>query len=105
MNLLWRLDVPLTPAEVLTEIRQDHEVAYTTVMTVLVRLWKKGRVTRSKDGRAYRYLPTETRAEYESRRMTEILRSVDDEALTLARFVERLNRSERDLLNDLTNSP
>jgi BlaI family penicillinase repressor len=32
-----------------------HDLAYTTVMTVLVRLHKKGLVTRKKDGRQFLY--------------------------------------------------
>ena len=32
-----------------------HELAYTTVMTVLVRLQKKGLATRAKDGRQFLY--------------------------------------------------
>ena len=33
----------------------DRRLAYTTVMTILVRLHDKGLVTRQKDGRNYRY--------------------------------------------------
>ncbi len=33
----------------------DRQLAYTTVMTILVRLHDKGLVTRQKDGRNYRY--------------------------------------------------
>lgn len=33
----------------------DRQLAYTTVMTILVRLHEKGLVTRQKDGRQYRY--------------------------------------------------
>ena len=102
METLWREGRALTPSEVRDQILGQHVVAYTTVMTVLVRLWQKGRLEREKDGRAYRYAPVESRAEYESRRMAEILRSVDNEALTLSRFVERLTPAERRWLNDLT---
>ncbi len=33
----------------------DRQLAYTTVMTILVRLHEKGLVTRQKEGRGYRY--------------------------------------------------
>ena len=36
---------------------QGQDLAYTTVMTVLARLYKKGLVTRQKDGRQFRYSP------------------------------------------------
>lgn len=35
--------------------RSGHELAYTTVMTVLVRLYKKNLVTRQKSGRQFLY--------------------------------------------------
>ena len=39
--------------------------AYTTVMTTLDRLHKKGLLDRAPDGRAYRYSPRHTEAEYD----------------------------------------
>ena len=37
--------------------KQGHDLAYTTVMTVLVRLYGKDMVTRQKDGRQFLYAP------------------------------------------------
>jgi predicted transcriptional regulator len=46
-------------------IAEGHSVAaYTTVMTTLDRLHKKGLLERAPDGRAYRYSPRYTEAEY-----------------------------------------
>ena len=39
------------------------ELAYTTVMTTLDRLFKKGLLTRSEEGRAFRYAPRFSREE------------------------------------------
>src|ERR1700693_4623387 len=39
------------------------ELAYTTVMTTLDRLYKKGLLTRSEEGRAFRYVPRFSRDE------------------------------------------
>ena len=39
--------------------RAGHELAYTTVMTVLTRLHEKGMVRRTKDGRRYLYRAAE----------------------------------------------
>ena len=41
----------------------ERDIAYTTVMTVLDRLAKKGLATREQDGRAYRYDAAQTREE------------------------------------------
>jgi predicted transcriptional regulator len=49
--------------------------AYTTVMTTLERLFKKGLLTRQKSGRAFLYLPAVTREEWERRRAGSLVAS------------------------------
>ena len=68
MDRLWAIDPPVPEAalsvrEIHESIAQEREIAYTTVMTVLDRLAKKGLVTRERDGRAWRYLPVSTSEE------------------------------------------
>ena len=48
--------------------RLDRPLAYTTVMTTLDRLFKKGLLSRRKSDRAFRYFPKFTRAEWERKR-------------------------------------
>ncbi|MEM8993619.1 MAG: BlaI/MecI/CopY family transcriptional regulator [Acidobacteriota bacterium] len=56
LQALWRLGRPATVSEVRSSLRgAGHAVAYTTVQTMLNRLEKKGRVARSKDGKAHLY--------------------------------------------------
>ena len=52
--------------EVLDRFDGEREIAYTTVMTVLDRLAKKDLVTRGRDGRAWRYTASSSRAELTS---------------------------------------
>ncbi len=102
MEILWDAHPePMDANAVLARLAPHHDVAYTTAMTVLVRLWKKGRLTRTKVGRAYFYSPTETRPEYQARRMAEILHSVEDRSMTLTRFFEALTEEERSDLEGL----
>ena len=56
MARLWAAG-PQTVGDVLDALNgsSDRRLAYTTVMTILVRLHDKGLVTREKDGRNYRY--------------------------------------------------
>lgn len=56
MRRLWT-DGPQTVAEVLGALNKGEfrPLAYTTVMTILVRLHDKGYLTRQKEGRHYRY--------------------------------------------------
>jgi predicted transcriptional regulator len=48
--------------------RLDRPLAYTTVMTTLDRLYKKGLLDRRKSHRAFRYAPKLTRAEWVRKR-------------------------------------
>lgn len=56
MARLWQAG-PQAVGEVMEALNgsADRQLAYTTVMTILVRLTVKGLVTRQKDGRHYRY--------------------------------------------------
>jgi predicted transcriptional regulator len=95
MNVLWASGSWMTPGEVRDALPEDRMVGYTTVMTVLSRLWKKGRLDRHRQGRAFAYLPVRSRSEYAALRMEEILDAAGDRSVTLTRFVESLSASER----------
>lgn len=103
MDRLWRADAPMTPGAVQAELGDD--LAYTTVMTILTRLWKKELVARQRVGRAFEYAPTITEADFLSDKMrTELARTKDRQAV-LSRFVDKLSakdaRALRDVLRDM----
>ena len=87
MVLLWRADEPLTVAEVQELLARDRDLAYTTVMTVLDRLAKKGLARRERRGRAWCYEPADPQSVVLAREMADLLRNVPaevrDEALRL----------------------
>lgn len=86
----------LTPAEALEEV--DADLAYTTVMTILTRLWKKGLVERHRQGRGFVYRAVVSEEDLAAQRMQEALRPVRDRAATLTRFVDSLSPDEERLL-------
>jgi predicted transcriptional regulator len=92
---LGAADGPLTPAEVLDDLGGD--LAYTTVMTTLGRLFEKGAVTRERTGRAYAYALTDG-ASVTARRMRQVLDSNADREVVLARFLDELGPDERPVL-------
>ena len=51
----------LTVREVHDVLARDRDIAYTTVMTVLDRMAHKDLVEREREGRAWRYRPTQSR--------------------------------------------
>jgi predicted transcriptional regulator len=93
MARLWDAGEPLTVRQVHERLDPDRGLAYTTVMTVLDRLAKKGVVTQQKADRAYRYTATQTREEMTAALMLDALSATPDGAArdaALAHFVGRV---------------
>lgn len=64
MDRLWAdPPAPRSVREVHTDLADTRAIAYTTVLTVLDRLAKKGLVTRELVGRSWLYRPVRTRAQ------------------------------------------
>lgn len=101
MNVLWDATFPLTPGQVHEILSVDRPLAYTTVMTVLVRLWEKGRLERRQSGRAFVYHPLQSREAYAASRMGEVLGGTKDRRLALGYFVASLRPAERIKLRHL----
>ena len=93
MDVLWARAVPTPVRDVHEALARSREIAYTTVMTVLDRLAKKGVVLRRLDGRAWLYEPARSRldlyvatveealASLEPQERTQVLRTLLDGAL------------------------
>jgi predicted transcriptional regulator len=81
------------------------ELAYTTVMTTLDRLFKKGLLVRTEEGRAFRYVPRLSRDELNRENAGHALRQLLDAApaseLPLSFLVEVLSDRDAQLLDDL----
>lgn len=90
MTKLWDAGEPLTVRQVHELLSRDRDLAYTTVMTVLDRLAKKGLVTQQRADRAYRYAPAQTREEMTAGVMLDALSATPDQDAALAYFVGRL---------------
>jgi predicted transcriptional regulator len=82
-----------------------EDLAYTTVMTTLDRLFKKNVLTRQVEGRAFRYSPRLTREELHRETVGDAFRQLLDASpapeLPLSYFVEILSERDVQLLDDL----
>lgn len=94
MDVLWDQDGWLTPGDVHEITERHHPLAYTTVMTILVRLWNKRMVDRRQHGRAFEYHPTATRDEWAALRMREFLAAAGDRSAALSHFVSTMSPKE-----------
>jgi predicted transcriptional regulator len=100
MRRLWRRAAPATVRELFEELQQDREIAYTTVMTVLDNLFKKGWLRREMEGRAYRYEPVSSGEEYSARLMRHALDSSPDHVAAFAHFLQQLPTEQVKALED-----
>ena len=96
LDVVWDADGPMTPREVNEALRPQREMAYTTVMTILVRLCQKNLLTREPVGRGFAYRPTVSREERAASRMEEVLSAAGDRSVALAHFVESLPAEQLD---------
>ena len=94
MDLLWGAERPLLVRDVVELMRPERALAYTTVMTVMDNLHRKGWLQRTREGRAWRYEPALSRQSYTAQLMHEALAVSNDRAGVLARFVEEIDADD-----------
>ena len=92
LAILWSADGALTPSEVLDQLETD--LAYTTVMTILSRLWQKGQAVRRQRGRAFEYSPVQSEADFGATQLVAALAKVSNRPAALSRFVGHLSAAE-----------
>ena len=97
---LWSDTEPMTAAQVHATLGDD-DLAYTTVLTILSRLFAKGLAERTKVGRAYVYRPTVDAADRAADQMRQLLERRSNHEAVLARFVENLSAADERLLRRL----
>lgn len=98
MDALWEAGGWRTPGEVHERISRQRPLAYTTVKTILDRLWQKDRLRRERDGRAFAYRPVHSREQQAATGMQHLLVEGEDRPATLSCFVEGLSSADRDQL-------
>jgi predicted transcriptional regulator len=99
MEQLWSSPGTLSVREVHAALGRDRELAYTTVMTVLDRLAKKGLVVRERDKRAYRYAAAQSREDLVAEVMhTALTEDPAERTAALVAFVGRVTREDAEAM-------
>lgn len=103
LDEVWRLR-RATVRDVLVAL--DHEVAYTTAMTVMDRLFKKGMLERERVGRAYVYLAAASSEQLQSSLVMGLLKRLlgggaDAASPVLSHLVDTVSARDRELLDEL----
>ena len=93
MEVVWDQDDEVSVRDVVeSKVGRGH--AYTTVMTVLDRLWRKGYLARRKDGRAYRYRAKRSREQHVEALVKQVLVTQGDRQSAILGFVRSANESD-----------
>jgi predicted transcriptional regulator len=98
MHRVWDRGGPVTVRELFDELQRERVIAYTTVMTTMDNLHRKGWLARVKEGKAYRYSATASREEYSARLMREALDDGGDTQAVLSHFVAQMDGEESEVL-------
>ena len=102
MSVVWdQRFVLFSVGDVLAVLQKEREIAYTTVMTTVARLHRKGLLERRRDSKRFLYRPTMTRAQFLESTVREVLDSAlsDRQALTL--LAERVSEASSDSLDEM----
>jgi len=105
MDRLWSADAPQSVRQVLDALPQDRHRAYTTVMTVLDNLHRKGLAYRERVGRAWHYRPAQSREAHTAALMEDALATGGDRTAALMHFFEQLPPKEAQQLRALLDRP
>jgi predicted transcriptional regulator len=103
MDALWDMSA-LSPSATFTARNVASTLpnhAYTTVLTVLDRLTRKGIVERVRDGKTHHYLPTGSRESYIAELMHEALDATSDRAAALVHFAETVPPEQAEVLGEV----
>jgi predicted transcriptional regulator len=103
MDIIWRCGGG-NVREVVSQMQR--KLAYTTVMTTLDRLYKKGLLQRDKADRAYIYSPILTREDWSRNRAGEVMAGLLDSpmesrSLLLSYLVDAVGTHDATLLDEL----
>lgn len=102
LDCLWQSGEPRTVREV-HDALAARQLAYTTVMTTLQRLARKGLITQDSHTRAHRFTAVATREEMFTELMTDALGIAGDEHEAMLRFVDVISPEARAALAETLN--
>lgn len=94
MDRVWGRAEGVTVRGVFEELAGARQIAYTTVLSTLDNLHRKGWVRREREGKAYRYWATMTREERSANLMREAFATGGEPEAVLAFFVEQMSEEE-----------
>jgi len=105
MNIIWELKT-CSVRDVLLEVNKNKQLAYTTVATILQRLYEKGLVVRKGEGNAFIYTPKLSKEIYSKNLaqsfISKFFNSFGDVGLaSFAQSIDKLPKKKKEYLLEL----
>jgi len=102
LEALWEKG-SLTGRELYEEVRRSKALAYTTVLTTVGRMVKKGSVKRKKVGGLYYYEPAMIRSEFERQSASAVIKGIFEisSGYAVSAFVDTISEWDESKLNEI----
>ncbi len=103
MQILWEKGA-LKGREIYEEVRKKREIAYTTVLTVLERLSKKGFIKKKKGPRSTEFISSISKEDFKSLVTYQLIRSALNisESLAISNFIDIFSEMHPEELEKLS---
>ena len=102
MDTVWtRRLSSFAVSDVLAVLEKERDIAYTTVMTTLARLYEKGLLERERDGKRYLYTPKLSREEFLESTAREVLDRAVGGRQAIAMLSEKVAEASAHELDEL----
>ncbi len=102
MDVVWSRKLSaFAVGDVLTILEKQRDIAYTTVMTTVTRLYDKGLLNRERDGKRYLYTPKLTREEFLQSTAREVLEEAVGGHQAMAMLAEKVSEASSGELDEL----
>ena len=102
MEIIWNKG-EVTIRDIYDILRKQRDFAYTTIMTVVHNLYRKGLLSQRKDGNAHFYTANQSRSQFIRSRVAEALDALleDFTEPAMAHLAERLSKTDATQLDEL----
>lgn len=102
MNVVWSKQLAsFSVSDVLNVLEKRRDIAYTTVMTTVARLYDKGVLGRRRDGKRYLYSPKLTREQFLESTAREVLDGAIAGHQAIAMLSEKVSEASAVELDEL----
>lgn len=105
MEIIWRKGSEVCVRDVLEELASRRKIAYTTVMTIMIRLSEKKILEKRKEGNTFFFIPAMSKELFTRNVVGNVVDSLleDFADATMSHFLSRVKKGDRKTIEKLEN--